>query len=68
MKAKIADWYKHGWALDIKKQSWVDDTENQVNFIIKTLHLAGKNVFLIWYADMDSICFRLCVKVIRSWE
>lgn len=41
MKEKSADWYKHGWSLDIKNQSWVDDTENQVAFIIKTLNLTG---------------------------
>lgn len=22
MKAKSPDWYKHGWTLDIKNQSW----------------------------------------------
>lgn len=41
MKAKEADWYKHGWTLDIKNESWVEDTENQVAFIIKTLNLKG---------------------------
>lgn len=41
MKAKKSDWYKHGWTLDIKNQSWVEDTENQVSFIIKTLELKG---------------------------
>ncbi|NCC06571.1 MAG: class I SAM-dependent methyltransferase [Clostridia bacterium] len=41
MKAKGADWYKHGWTLDIKNQSWVEDTENEVDFIIKTLGLTG---------------------------
>jgi tRNA/tmRNA/rRNA uracil-C5-methylase (TrmA/RlmC/RlmD family) len=42
MKAKNSDWYKYGWSLDIKNQSWVEDTENQVNFIIKALGLKGK--------------------------
>ncbi|HBL83968.1 MAG: methyltransferase type 11 [Clostridiales bacterium GWF2_38_85] len=41
MKAKSSDWYKQGWSLDIKNQSWVEDTENQVEFIIKTLELTG---------------------------
>lgn len=41
MKAKKADWYQYGWTLDIKNQSWVEDTENQVDFIIKTLGLRG---------------------------
>lgn len=35
------EWYKNNWSLDIKNQSWVEDTENQVDFIIKTLHLTG---------------------------
>lgn len=34
-------WYRNIWTLDIKKQSWVEDTENQVDFIIKTLELKG---------------------------
>lgn len=35
-----------GWSLDIKNQSWVEDTENQVDFIIKTLELTGKERIL----------------------
>jgi SAM-dependent methyltransferase len=46
MKARDVDWYKHGWSLDIKKQSWVEDTENQVDFIISTLELTGKERIL----------------------
>lgn len=46
MKAKNSDWYKHCWTLDIKNQSWVEDTENQVDFIIKTLNLTGKERIL----------------------
>jgi SAM-dependent methyltransferase len=46
MKAKNPDWYEHGWSLDIKNQSWVEDTENQVDFIIKTLGLTGKEHIL----------------------
>ena len=30
-----------GWPLDIKNESWVEDTENQVDFIVKTLALNG---------------------------
>ena len=41
MKAGNSDWYKNGWTLNIKNQSWVEDTENQVTFIIKTLGLTG---------------------------
>lgn len=46
MKAKDSDWYKNIWSLDIKNQSWVEDTENQVNFIIKTLGLTGNESIL----------------------
>jgi SAM-dependent methyltransferase len=46
MQSKCSDWYKHGWSLDVKNQSWVEDTENQVAFIIKTLELTGKERIL----------------------
>jgi len=35
-----------GWTLDIKNQSWVEDTENQVDFIIRALGLTGKERIL----------------------
>ena len=41
MKVKNADWYKTIWSLDIKNQSWVEDTDRQVDFIIRTLKLKG---------------------------
>ena len=34
-------WYRKGWSLDMKNQSWTEDTENQVEFIIKALQLRG---------------------------
>ena len=43
---KHKDWYKHSWTMDIKNLSWVEDTENQVEFIIKTLELTGKERIL----------------------
>lgn len=46
MNAKKPDWYKYGWTLDIKNESWVEDTDNQVEFIIKTLALCGKERIL----------------------
>lgn len=46
MKAKKSDWYKNIWSLDMKNQSWVEDTEHQVNFIIETLNLKGKERIL----------------------
>ena len=33
-----------GWSLEIKTQSWVEDTENQVDFIIDTLQLTGREL------------------------
>jgi len=38
---KRPDWYKYGWSLDIKNSSWTEDTENQVDFVIKALELTG---------------------------
>ena len=35
-----------GWSLDIKNESWVEDTENQVEFIINTLELKGRERIL----------------------
>jgi 2-polyprenyl-3-methyl-5-hydroxy-6-metoxy-1,4-benzoquinol methylase len=46
MKALDANWYKSIWSLDIKEQSWVEDTENQVDFIVNTLKLTGKERIL----------------------
>ena len=34
------------WSLDIKEMSWTEDTENQVDFIIKTLSLTGSERIL----------------------
>lgn len=39
-------WYKKVWSLDIKDAAWVEDTENQVDFIIKTLRLKGNERIL----------------------
>ena len=46
LKPKGLDWYKNVWTIDIKNESWVEDTENQVDFIIKTLALTGKEKIL----------------------
>jgi 2-polyprenyl-3-methyl-5-hydroxy-6-metoxy-1,4-benzoquinol methylase len=45
MKTAKPDWYKY-WSLHIKNQSWVEDTEHQVDFIIRTLGLTGKERIL----------------------
>lgn len=39
MIAKGSDWYKNVWSLDIKNHSWVEDTKQQIDFIINTLNL-----------------------------
>lgn len=41
MKAMNSDWYKKIWTLDIKDQSWVEDTKRQVDFLIQKLELNG---------------------------
>lgn len=41
MKAMKSDWYKKIWTLDIKDQSWVEDTKRQVDFLIQKLELNG---------------------------
>ena len=41
-----AYWYKYSWSLDIKNSSWTEDTENQVEFITKTLELTGNERIL----------------------
>lgn len=46
MKAMSQDWYKKIWSLDIKNHSWVEDTENEVDFIIHRLALSGKERIL----------------------
>ena len=45
-RAENSDWYKNVWSLEIKNESWVEDTENEVDFIIKTLGLSGKERIL----------------------
>lgn len=39
MESFGSEWYKKVWSLDIKNQSWTEDTVNQTDFIIKTLKL-----------------------------
>ncbi|HNX61127.1 MAG TPA: hypothetical protein PKN45_00685 [Candidatus Limiplasma sp.] len=33
MKSNPPDWYSHAWSLDVKQQSWVEQTEQQVDFL-----------------------------------
>lgn len=39
MKSIGDDWYKKIWSLDIKNQSWVENTVNEVDFIVRELEL-----------------------------
>lgn len=41
MISKKKTWYKEGWTLDIKNQSWIEDTVCQVDFLIEKLELSG---------------------------
>ena len=41
-----SDWYKHIWTLGAKNQPWTENTEHQVEFIIKALALTGKERIL----------------------
>lgn len=46
MRKMESDWYRKIWTLDIQDQSWVEDTKRQVDFVIKTLKLAGNERIL----------------------
>lgn len=41
MKAKSSDWYKKIWTMDIKKMSWVENTSNEVDYLIELCRLKG---------------------------
>lgn len=36
LKSLGKSWYKEIWSLDIKNQSWVENTADEVDFIVKT--------------------------------
>lgn len=46
LKSLGKSWYKEIWSLDIKNQSWVENTADEVDFIIKTLKLNGTEKIL----------------------
>ena len=46
MKPMHSDWYKKIWTLDIQNQSWVEDTNRQVDFLIEKLQLKGDEKIL----------------------
>lgn len=41
MRKMADDWYKHIWSLDIRDQSWTEETKRQVDFVIEKLSLCG---------------------------
>lgn len=41
-----SDWYKNAWSLDIKNQSWTENTEKEVSFLIKEMGLRGNERIL----------------------
>ena len=46
MIPKNENWYKEIWTLDIKKQSWIEETVKQVDFLIDILGLTGSEKIL----------------------
>ena len=46
MKKMEKDWYKKVWSLDIANMSWVEDTKNEVDFLINQLGLQGNERIL----------------------
>ncbi len=46
MKANRSDWYKNCWTLDIKEQSWTENTVGEVDFLVKALGLTGNETIL----------------------
>lgn len=41
-----SDWYKKIWTLDVKNQSWTEDTNKQADFIVDKLKLKGDEKIL----------------------
>lgn len=46
MIRKKDTWYKEGWTLAVKDQSWTGDTKKQVDFLINVMGLTGKERIL----------------------
>lgn len=46
MIPKSKTWHKEIWTLDIKKQSWTEQTKQQVDFLIQALELTGNERIL----------------------
>jgi len=39
-------WYQSGWTLDMKSQSWTENTETQVDFLVNSMQLRGNERIL----------------------
>ena len=46
MKPKASDWYKKNWTLGIKNMSWVENTSNEVDYLIDLCKLKGSERIL----------------------
>lgn len=46
MQRMDSDWYRKIWTLDIRDQSWVEDTKRQVDFLVRVLGLSGNERIL----------------------
>lgn len=46
MQRMESDWYRKIWTLDIRDQSWVEDTRCQIDFLAKVLRLTGSERIL----------------------
>ena len=46
MKSMNKEWYKKAWTMDIQNMSWVEDTKNEVDFLIDQLKLQGNEKIL----------------------
>ena len=46
MKSMKKDWYKKIWTMDIQNMSWVEDTKEEVNFLVDQLKLQGNEKIL----------------------
>ena len=46
MKSMNKDWYKKAWTMDIQNMSWVEETKNEVDFLIDQLKLQGNEKIL----------------------
>jgi hypothetical protein len=58
LKPRDPDWYRHAWSLDAQTQSWTEETEKQVDFVVGALGLTGRERTSIWPAVTGGTRFR----------